>query len=1028
MTSTASQITAINPSYSIKVSANAGTGKTFVLTQRVLRLMIDEVHPSKILCLTYTKAAAAEMVDRITKNLEKWVTCKEDDLKKELFALLQTNPTEQQLAFARKLFTLTLESTPPPRIQTIHSFCQEVLTRFPLEAGITPNSEILDSASEKELIFEAKIRLLQNQSHEPEVTEAINYFANNITEAKFSAIISEVVSQRNRFKDSAQPIKPDANIEDEINIFLNAKRSDAVIAELITRYRKFPSANNLKRLEPLLKGLKNNDIESYLSCFLKDDGSAYSIKYMATKDVAAGFEDAIIQLQTEAAGLRERINDITTRKFTYYAYFVAQKFLEIYDNLKAANGYLDYNDLLYLTKKLLTTANNSSWVLYKLDGGIDHIMIDEAQDTSPEQWQIISALTDDFFSGNTARSQKRSVFIVGDEKQSIYSFQGAEPKAFAEFTNNIRQKCIASGNQWHDVDLNISYRSTASVLNAVDNVFEPHINAINNNKNQIKHHVFRNNQAGKVELLPIIKRGEKPEHENWHFPTQYYPNLDEEIILAEKIATTISDWIINKRILESQARPINAGDILIIMRSRGDLADLIIKKLKAKNIPVSGADRLKLAEHIAVQDLIALGKYLLLPKDDLNLACLLKSPLFGVTEDELFTYCYNRKSDLWSNLPQDLQAQLDELFNKADILSVYELYSYVLDKLAGRKKFISRLGQEVNEVLDEFLQATLDFEDIHAGSLQKFIHWFLFSSSEIKRDMEQASGQVRVMTVHGSKGLEAPIVFIADSGSKPEGKGKEFFWYENNFLVAENSASANNLYKSLKELNKQEEYNEYLRLLYVAMTRAADELYIYATQGDKKIPDDCWHNIILPVMEREGTKLDDGSFIIHNPQTQIIENKTAITKNNHTEDLPEFIFNSLPQLKEVKKEKVFVDESAAQRGRKIHKLFEHGKLQTKNAVAAEIINNGRAEVPLIANINGLAINKRIDVLWVKENEIIILDYKTAANPPAQIPQPIIEQMNSYEAALALIYPNKTARKFILWTETDRLDEVCHLTS
>ncbi len=1002
---------ASDPKGSAKVSANAGTGKTHVLTRRVLRLMLENVHPSKILCLTYTKAAAAEMVERVSKVLRDWAVCDDTALNKSITELNNEPATEKQMKRACELFTLTLESTPPPRIQTIHSFCQEILRRFPLEAGLAPNFEVIDDRTSLEMMTEAKSRLLLKSQNDADIIAAVDFITSGSSEKKFNDITKDIITSRNRIRESAIPAKPKHNAAEIMASFMLQKKKDNALAALVSGLTNSTKATDSKHAAMLKSGI----YDDYFSVFVTDKGTPRA--RVATTEVMKSVnaaEDIIARLTTEVLELNETILESLTAEFTYYTYFLAKGLLEIYDNLKNNGGWLDYNDLLYYTKKLLTTSGFAQWVLYKLDGGIDHIMVDEAQDTSPEQWEIITALTHEFYSGEGRASTDRTVFIVGDEKQSIYSFQGAEPAAFAGFTKNIEERINAAGQKWHNLPLNTSYRSTAPVLQIVDEVFAGHLAAINPDAKDITHLVHREGHAGRVELWPIIKRPPKPEHDNWHLPTEHYRMEKEQTMLAAKIAETIKSWLNGGRKLESEGRDIRPSDILIIMRRRGDLADVIIKKLKEKGIPVSGADRLKLGEHIAVEDLIALGKFLLLPQDDLNLASLLKSPLFGVGEQELFEYCHGRKGSLWDNLPPILRAEMTGIFNKADYLSIYELYSYVLDVEGGRKKFIGRLGNEVNDVLDEFLQLAMEFEQNHVNSLQKFLHWFGLSGTEIKRDMEQNQEEVRVMTVHASKGLQAPIVFIADSTYSDNRSEYGLLWNEEGFLAAQNAASASAKYKALKSVKDTENYNEYLRLLYVAMTRAADELYICGAEGDKGISDECWYRVIEPVMEKTAIKTDDGTYVLYSLQTAAAKAYAQSNVNKKPGAFPAFLVQKIDEkFIDIKDLEQRFDTSAAKRGRRIHKELEYSNL----------FPGSLAEVPVIGFVGNELVHGRIDRLIIKENEVHIVDFKTTENVPQIVPSIYKRQLAQYEELVKLSIPEKKTRKFIYWTENNRLDEV-----
>lgn len=1084
---TEAQKLATHPEYSARVMANAGAGKTYVLTARVLRLLLQGTHPGKILCLTYTKAAAAEMRSRIDEWLKNWVLMDDAELKTSLATLLEAEPNAEQIRIAKQLFSKTLESSPPPRIQTIHSFCQDVLKRFPLESGVEPYFEVVEDVTARELIKETTQILLAKVGQAREVSDAIDYIASIAGETKFNDVISEVISQRNRVRDLFSNFRDTEELIAKI-YSSNGLARNATEAQVFEEFWNFSEARmfELTRLFEALKSSKNeNDNErgnilsqavkqknfgAYFDQFITKDNTPrktiitqHGKKFFAEPDEVIGFE------QAELLKVLESLTKIQNLEFTANVIYLAEGMLGTYESLKRSRAVIDYNDLIYYTKKLLTTGTNAAWVLYKLDGGIEHILIDEAQDTSPDQWRIILALLDEFMAGETAVERNRTIFIVGDEKQSIYSFQGADQRAFSEVAQYVKNKLnLAQKVYYEDIPIRRSFRSVEAVLKLVDAAFEPEIlrQAVTSAKD-ISHELSRMGEGGKVEIWPVIKNEEKEALESWQLPLSYHSAKSADVMLAEKITENIKVWLDTGRILLSENRPVKPSDILILLRSRGELADILIHRLKKNKIPVSGSDRLRITEHIAVQDLLSLAKFLLLPEDDLNLACLLKSPLYGISEDDLFELCYQRGAEsVWNRLRNNAKfgrfyENLKELLARVDYLSVYELFSKVLDEQGGRKKFISRLGAEVNDVIDEFLELSINFERSHTNSLQHFVSWVMLSDVEIKRDMEKPGsgetlGEVRIMTVHGSKGLEAPIVFLADAAKVPDGhKQQPLVWTDEHFYSYRSKQS---LFANLREAVEEKEtrdYEEYLRLLYVAVTRARDELYVCGSIGEKnRNIEKSWHNIIGNALAKIGVK-DEASGIIkyetvhakplkQNPPKEV-KVKTKLPDflgRKLSNEKPEFIeideleFNELDLLEEISRGKkihkvleIIGNVVPAARDEYLSRVFSNQPEIIKNLKAlldnpefTEVFaDNALAEVPIIGRVDGEVAVGRIDRLIIKENEVVIIDFKTAVKIPAKMPESYIKQMDKYKAIIAERYPQHIVKAAVLWTSAQRLE-------
>lgn len=890
---TARQTAATVPDRSVWVAASAGTGKTSVLTRRVLRLLLAGTAPHRILCITYTKAAAAEMEKRLMEDLGKWASQPLPDLIAALTKLAGgTPPQDVELRRARQLFGLVLESPGGLKIQTIHSFCQSVLARFPLEAGLPPHFQAMDEASAEELLLDAREQVLaeaRGGAGLADLGAALQIVADRLNEDSFHQLLKTLVAERGHWMrrlaatDGIDPLiaalaarlevdpstSPAALWQAAFNATIaqadqvrtaaralgqGTGKTDKASAETLLAFAAEPS--------PL-------GFEVYRSVFLTDKGTIR--KSLCTKSVQAAAPDVADWLGTEAERLL-RVQDAVRRAeiFTGTAALIrlGAAILAAYSAMKRQRAWLDYDDLILHTVQLLARDGGVSWVLFKLDGGLDHILIDEAQDTNPDQWQIVRLLAQEFFAGQSRAEGIRTLFVVGDAKQSIYSFQGADPRAFQTmrqaFTDLLAQ---VERRLWVE-SLDHSFRSTSVVLETVDRVFTaPEAAAgVVEAGAPLRHEVSRLGEAGLVELWPVLpKRApEDPAGGDWKLPLRREGASNPPALVARVIARRIRAWLDHGEELTAKGRPVRAGDILILVRRRGAFVGELVRALKQEAVPVAGADRLRLTAHLAVMDLLALGRFLLLPADDLSLACLLKSPLIGLTEEALFHAAQGREGQsLWHALRARaayhpaLKAAEDRLNRwraKVDFARPYEFYAEILGREGGRKALLERLGAEAADPIDEFLNQALAFERIHTPSLQGFIHWLDLSDQEIKRDSDTAGrNEVRIMTVHGAKGLQAPIVFLPDCASAPKSR-RTLFWPEESDwgpVWSPRKADDDPVTAALRDAQADQEAAEYRRLLYVALTRAEDRLYVTGWLGarEEEAKDGTWYALIQSVLD-----------------------------------------------------------------------------------------------------------------------------------------------------------------------------------
>jgi ATP-dependent helicase/nuclease subunit A len=883
----ASQRGAADPGASVWVAASAGTGKTKVLTDRVLNLMLTGTPPQRILCLTFTKAAAAEMNDRIARELGNWAAASEKAIEKDLFDLLGRAPDARQRTRARQLFARVLDTPGGMNIQTLHAFCQSLLGRFPLEAGVAPHFSVLDERDAEEMMAAAREEVLRAARRDggalaQALTEIIAY----VHETAFGELMAALTSERGRL---ARCIDDHGSVQ----ALVAATRDllglgEGETAETVTAAacddRAFDAAR-LRRAVSVLEGGSDADarrgltiagwlaapshdraeaFDGYASAFLTNGNPPAVRKTLISAKAAATTLGAPAVLQSEgdrllAAVLKRRA--ATTATATDALLVLGHALLEAYQRLKRARSLLDYDDLIFHAVRLLEEQGNPSWVLHKLDGGIDHVLIDEAQDTSPEQWRIVRALTAEFFAGEGAREVNRTVFAVGDVKQSIYSFQGADPDQFVANRNWFGKQVTSARENWRPIDLTWSFRSTRAVLAAVDAVFAngDAADGVALDGHDIVHQAWRKLDGGSVEIWPPVNPQATDTPPPWKPPIERIPGDSPQARLAQLIARRIKAMTAGAERLESTGRAITAGDIMVLVRRRTVFVEELVRALKLLDVAVAGVDRMVLTEQMAVMDLVAVGRFVLLPTDDLTLATVLKGPLIGLDDEQLFRLAHGRNGTLWRSLRAAATEEgafaaayqrLSTVLSAADTMPPFEFYARLLGPLGGRRMLLARLGREAEDPIAVFLDLALDFERSHVASLEGFLHWLEASTVEIKRDLEQSERDaVRVMTVHGAKGLQAPIVFLPDTLQVPKQRAR-LLWPERHgeggsvLLWPPTRDACEAVAETERQRIAAKQRQEYRRLLYVAMTRAKDRLIVCGWRGLKREPEDCWYNLV----------------------------------------------------------------------------------------------------------------------------------------------------------------------------------------
>lgn len=893
---------ASDPGRSAWVSANAGSGKTHVLTQRVIRLLLAGCRPSAILCLTYTKAAASEMSNRVFERLAEWAILDDEELSRRIEEIERKRPDVIQLKEARRLFARALETPGGLKIQTIHAFCEALLHQFPLEANVAGHFSVLDDRAAAELMEEARRSLLLAGSRRRGGPLAA-VFADVIAladEPGLEKLLQSFVGQRTALSEFLTYAERHGGIdvavcasldimrgESEESVVLTAladpellpHRIEAMIALALEHGGKKPQDTAATLQGALAIPAGRARFDALLTAFAKDDGEprangSFVAKPMEKADPALCA--ALLALRDRFAAAGQRLSLLALAAATMAALRLGSHLITDYERLKKHRGLLDFEDLVNRARTLLTRSHIHAWVHYKLDQGIDHVLVDEAQDTSPRQWEIIRSLTDEFFSGASQRAADRTLFVVGDEKQSIYSFQGARPERFSAERGDVAAQIEAAGGAFSPIRLQLSFRSTEAVLSAVDTVFADPANArgLAALNEPVVHASNRIGQPGVVEVWDQLVPAPGESEADWTAAFDAAPETAPVNVLARRVATMVASWIGRETVtIKGVTRLMEPGDIIVLVRKRDAFVAALTRALKRSDraIPVAGADRLVLTGHIAVQDLMALGRFALLPADDLSLAALLKSPLFNVSEEQLAQIATTRGEgvSLWQQLAavaaadQGLEAiwqRLSALIDEARRCTPYDFFARILGPLGGRAAFLARLGSEASDVLDEFLAFALDAEKSLPASLQLFLSTLEHEAPTVKRELDKGRNEVRIMTVHAAKGLEAPVVFLVDSGAQvmssqhapalrlfPSGDGPEApavpIWQAPGLKHAVLGADR----ERLKEAAEQ----EYRRLLYVGMTRAADRLIVCGYRGKREFAD-LWHQMVREALAADG--------------------------------------------------------------------------------------------------------------------------------------------------------------------------------
>ncbi|WP_264049661.1 double-strand break repair helicase AddA [Methylobacterium flocculans] len=1123
---------AADPRASAWVSANAGAGKTKVLTDRVVRLLLDGAPPARILCLTFTKAAAANMSIRVFRVLGRWVTLDDATLSAELTELTGERPARKTLQVARRLFARAVETPGGLKIETLHALCERLLHMFPFEANVPARFVVLDEvqASDAFQIETGNVLADAIGGGYPHLGDALAIVGPEATGDALRKAIRNAMRARDVLAARGGLDGAFGALADALGVRagetvaeIETRMLDGVLGDLVETAARLRTgkatdegiADRLVQVDAIRDEASRRDeaLEVYRAIFFTKEGEPKADKSLGTKAVPEDVKQALRDERDRLEPLQDSLRGVRALERTQALFTLAAEIHRRVETQKARLGALDFDDLIHKTLDLLGRVD-STWVLYKLDRGVDHVLIDEAQDTNPHQWEILRRITAEFASGEGAREVARTRFAVGDPKQSIYSFQGAEPREF-ETTRRAWQRAATGAElAFEDVRLELSFRSAGGVLRAVDATFKiaEHYEGLSFDDTAIgtTHSTARKAAPGTVELWPIEEPADEPEPDAWAAPVDAPETNAPAIVTARRVARAALAWITTG---DESGRVWRPGDILILVRKRSAAFEEVIRAMKALGVPVAGQDRLDIAAHIAVNDLVAVGRAGLLPADDLTLAGALKTPLVGLDDDDLvrIAACRDLHETLEDALARHAAAGDPAAIRGHEALRAwialaacegpFGFYATLLGARGGRRALVSRLGGEAGDAIDVFLMTAAQAEQApDAPSLGGFLARYDTvpgrgeGGHTVKRDLESGRDEVRVMTVHGAKGLEAPVVVVIDgcealgrndppllsvAGSEParsrfgQGAGPlPPVWAGAKAGDCEAVTQA----RAALQARAREEHN---RLLYVAMTRAADRLVIAPYRGHEAPTEAAWCEMIRTGLEAEfgagesvetaygpSTLWRDGGAATAPEATPAVaaappnlpawlERPVAPEAEAAPPVTPSGALGAADTRRQPGQRQA--DNAARKRGTLIHSLVEHlpridpdqraaaatafvrarapGLEPAKQAaivtatlrlleepdLAPLFAREARAEVTLSGRVRVGGVSRpvfgRVDRLAVSADTVWVADFKTG-RPLAEgaaLPRAEAGQIALYAALLAEIYPAHRVVPMLVWT-------------
>ncbi|MDH5425784.1 MAG: UvrD-helicase domain-containing protein [Gammaproteobacteria bacterium] len=1128
---------AASPEISATVTASAGSGKTWLLVSRMARLLLHGAEPGSILALTFTRKAAGEMQARLTERLRDMAQADEQALV-TLLKELGEEPTAEIISKARQLYEQCLFHDFPVRTMTFHSFCQDVLSRFPIEANLPPDFELVENT---ELLIEQSIQQLYSEatlSPDGELADNLGILLEHCqsihsTQTALKSFINHRSDWWAYTETEQQPVDFAIN-------HLAAILGIADISDPATRLfsRSFPQKleqfrnyhlqvatdKEMVHAETIQLALENDNKEqayySLLTVFLTQ--ALEPKKRKVTKKsiglIGEAAADEYVTLHFEIAEQLLEINDLFARRSTHernVAWFKAgNRLLDIFQQLKSQLHNLDFTDLEWRTYQLLRHSDNAEWVQFKLDQRINHLLIDEFQDTNPTQWYLLKPLLEELSSGDPER--QRSIFIVGDEKQSIYGFRRANPELQAYVSNWLEQQIGAM--QW---PLNKSWRSSPAVIDLVNAVFKPTAGDLL--ESFPEHGTHKTDLPGQIVLKSIFPAPDKadlPEPVFFRNPLHEArtdaKNL-QYINEAEWIAATIKQIVSDGLLITKgeQQLPARYDDIYILLKNRTHVGQ-IEQTLRKHQIPFISANRYTLLNCLEISDLEMLLEILVTPHNDIALAQVLKSPIFNATDQDLLQLATVSEHRRWFKrlellaATKDAQHPIARAFHfltkwreKADKIPVHDLLDIIFYDSNLLNRYQAACADSAKAQVKANLLGFLDLAlEVNSGRYPSISHFLNKLRSLKKLDTEapdEASAnsgmaRVNIMTIHAAKGLEAPIVFMADTASvsAPKLAHKTMV----NWPTTSNKPDAFHLMGvktgwdtvSKKYVDKAAGFQnrENLNLLYVALTRAKQFLFISASAPNRTIKSDnpSWYQLIeqgmLQLTQSDSIEeqlcYQSGEINTSTADDSIEQSTIAdiivpaeLSQIIFEKEISETVNPSQADSDEKPAVSTVTDEDGMTRGTITHRALElltasnsctdrQVLLQLKiesgdilsgseylaclneaKAVIAhtefthlfncEYFDKAYNELPIHYHAGNKEIHGVIDRVVIKDNTLYLIDYKSHQNITIEgIPTLADEykkQLEFYKQGLQKVWPDHTIRPMLLFTHCRELYEFHH---
>lgn len=1002
---------------SVFLFANAGTGKTKTLCDRFMGHVLFGSDASKILCLTYTNAAAEEMKERILGLAFMWSKLSDDVLENEISSRYEVSVDKNLLTRAKSIYDHIARSFPELKIQTLHAFCSALLTRFSEYNPNNKNYEVADSIEMAKMRSKAINKaLLAMDSHE--ILEISRFYTLGEIRDKVQILLSKSAGLKRFFKDKEpKDIRKTYNEIFQKKNDKNLSELEKEVLDIDSGYLEYLNKNHPKLFQ--LVSRKGITIGQIIDVYFTKTGEIRKNIINLEDDFV---NQEIFRIEKVLNCIKKEVSfkvNIFFLKLTKYA-------LDEIEAQKDEKQVLEFDDLLLKTHELLSVSENAQNVLHKLDYNIDQILVDEAQDLSSHQWEIINLLSEEFFSGVGARDVIRNIFVVGDFKQSIYSFQGAEPSVFIEMCNFYNKKCNDIGRRFLKLEMIKSYRTTKTVLKLVDDVFSS--NSIFNSK-----HISAREGEGLACIYPLIEKNEKKQ-DAWILPQKDEEKLAPDAKLARKIANEIKNWVAQKRLIRGKNRPVEPKDIYVLFRKRSELMTFVSKELKTLGINVNSQFKITLNESLLWLDFKSILQFVIDPHDDFNLSGLLKSPFFNLQDYELsmIQECQgNALLDKVKNFNKQLSERLNIYIVKYQNFGIRDFFEFCIRQ--NYEDFLRRFGQSV-EVLIEALIIKIESLAQDGVSYTNLLEEFDNFDMQIDPQNE-SSNAVCLMTIHSSKGLQAPIVILADSSASANSPNEEVIWYEKTPLIIPPKKYSDYFFEGLKDFNKRKQNEERDRLLYVALTRAEDELHAFGIEN--KSQDKSWYsNLELFASKHEFT---EENLELNSGQPEVY--KIFATNLKYEKPNYKFVSNIKYESEETLKGELCHLLLEMKSYRVSENSLKNTAFSYSDTLSKEEVESCIRKVLLVSEKfpwmfgentesevafqNELGEEIRVDRLVFENDSIHIIDFKSDEKVPRNISQvrpDYIKQLSGYSKLLERFYSKKT-KTSIVWIEDGSIIEL-----